>query len=152
MIVLGIRCSTSGFSYAVLSGHGDSPCLVEAKTISLPANYSQPEKLKWFFDELQTLNRKHKVTKWAIKGSEPMATKGKSYAERVELEAMVSLSAATLGQDNVVRKVKSTIAKDLGLKGKAKALTEDLDHSKIEGLAQKPEKEFEAIVTGWSCM
>lgn len=152
MKILGIRCSTKDFSYAVLSGNGEKPDVLEVNTISMPANYSQPEKLKWLFDELQTLNRKQNINGWAIKGVEPMATKGKSYADRVELEAMVSLSAATLGQDDVVRKVKSTIAKDLGLKGKPKALIEDLDYSKIDGLDKRSDKEFEPIVVAWSCL
>ncbi len=152
MKVLGVRCSTTNFSYAVLSGSGESPDVLEVNTISMPSNYSQPEKLKWQFDELQTLNRKHDISRWAIKGAEPMATKGKPYADRVELEAMVSLSAAILGQDDVVRKVKRTIAKDLGLKGKATALVEDLDYSIIDGLDQTSDKEFEAIVVAWSCL
>jgi len=152
MKILGVRCSTADFSYAVLSGSGENPDVLEVNTVSMPANYSQPEKLKWQFDELQTLNRKHEISGWAIKGAEPMATKGKSYADRVELEAMVSLSAAILGYDNVVRKVKPTIAKDLGLRGKAKALVEDLDYSKIDGLDKKSDKEFEAIVVAWSCL
>lgn len=152
MTILGIRCSTTDFTYAVISGDKDTPSLSESRTIPFPANYSQPEKLKWLFDELQTLNRKHEVNCWAVKGAEPMAAKGKSYANRVELEAMVSLSAATLGYDNVVRKVKPTIAKDLGLKGRAKSLSDDLDFSKIAGLDQKSDKEFEAIVVGWSCL
>jgi hypothetical protein len=86
--------------------------LIEVQTIPFPAHYSQPEKLKWLLEELQDLNRKHYIGGWAIKGAEPMATKGKSYAERVELEAIVALSAAMLGKDNVVRKVKPTIAKE----------------------------------------
>jgi hypothetical protein len=65
---------------------------------------------------------------------------------------MVSLSAAMTGSDNVVRKVKPTIAKDLGLKGRAKSLVEDLDYSKINGLKQKSDKEFEAIVVAWSSL
>ena len=152
MIILGIRCSTNDYTYAMLSGTVDSPNLSEVATIPSPADYSQPEKLKWLLDELQALNKKHSITSWAIKGAEPMAAKGKPYAVRVEMEAMVSLSAAMTGSDIVVRKVKPTIAKDLGLKGRAKSLVEDLDYSKINGLKQKSEKEFEAIVVAWSSL
>ncbi len=81
-----------------------------------------------------------------------MATKGKAYASRVEFEAIVSLSAANIGHTNVARKVKSTIAKDLGLKGRAKSLVEDLDYSLINGLDSRNDKEFEAIVVAWSCL
>jgi hypothetical protein len=152
MSTLGIRCSPNDYTYAVLSGSIENPDLIEVKTIKFPANYSQPEKLKWFHDELQNLNRKFRIEGWAIKGAEPIARKGGSYADRVELEAMVSLSAGILGSSNVVRKVKVTIAKDLGLKGKAKSLTEELDYSKIQGLDKRPDKEFEAIVVAWSCL
>ncbi|AWA90540.1 hypothetical protein D5E87_19765 [Vibrio parahaemolyticus] len=151
-MILGIRCSTNDFSFAVLSGKIETPQLLEVQSISFPAKYSQPEKLKWFLDELQELNRKHAISSWAIKGAEPMAAKGKSYADRVELEAMISLSAAILGSSSVVRKVKPTIAKDLGLKGRAKSLVEDLDFTQIAGLDQKNDKEFEAIVVAWSCL
>ena len=152
MSVLGIRCSTNDFAYAVVDGSIACPDLIDAGAIPCPANYSQPEKLKWFLDELSTLNGKHNIDRWAIKGAEPMAAKGKPYAARVEMEAMVSLSAANTGMDSVVRKVKPTIAKDLGLKGRAKALTEDLDYSLINDLDQKSDKEFEAIVVAWSCL
>jgi hypothetical protein len=136
----------------VLSGTVDSPTLLEVATVPFPADYSQPEKLKWLLDEFQALNKKHNVTSWAIKGAEPMAAKGRSYAVRVEMEAIVSLSAAMTGSDTVVRKVKPTIAKDLGLKGRAKSLLEDLDYTKINDLKQKSEKEFEAIVVAWSSL
>ena len=76
--------------------------------------------------------------------------KGKPYAFRVECEAMASLAAANCGSSNVVRKVKPTIAKDLGLPGKAKSLTEKLDHSLVPGLSDMPDKEFEAVVVAWS--
>lgn len=152
MAILGIRCGTNDYTYAVLSGDISAPQLHEAKNISFPAQYSQPEKLKWFLDELQELNRKHAIGGWAIKGAEPMAAKGKPYANRVELEAMVSLSAAILGKNNTVRKVKATIAKDLGLKGRPKSLVEELDYSKIDDLNKRPEKEFEAIVVAWSSL
>lgn len=151
-MILGIRCSTNDFSFAVLSGNIATPKLHEVQSISFPAKYSQPEKLKWFLDELQELNRKFTISGWAIKGAEPMAAKGKSYADRVELEAMISLSASILGSSNVARKVKPTIAKDLGLKGRAKSLVEDLDFTKIAGLDKKNDKEFEAIVVAWSCL
>jgi len=152
MTILGIRCSTNDYTYAVVSGTVDSPNLSEVATIHFPADYSQPEKLKWLLDELHALNKKHNITTWAIKGAEPMAAKGKSYTVRVEMEAMVSLSAAMTGSDVVVRKVKPTIAKDLGLKGRSKSLIEDLDYSKINGLKLKTDKEFEAIVVAWSSL
>ena len=98
MAILGIRCSTNDYAFAALTGDIGAPGLEEARTISFPAKYSQPEKLKWLLDELQNINRRHAITEWAIKSAEPMAAKGSAYAERVELEAMVSLSAAMQGE------------------------------------------------------
>jgi hypothetical protein len=152
MPTLGIRCNTTDYTYAVISGSIASPDLIEVKTIKFPANYTQPEKLKWFQDELQNLNRKHGIDGWAIKGTEPMAAKGGTYADRVEIEAMVSLSAAVIGSSNVVRKIKVSIAKDLGLKGRTKSLTDELDYSKVNGLDKMTDKEFEAIVVAWSSL
>lgn len=56
MLILGIRCSTNDYTYAVLQGDIDEPVLAETQTIPCPANYSQPEKLKWLLDELNSLN------------------------------------------------------------------------------------------------
>ena len=81
-----------------------------------------------------------------------MAAKGKAFVARVEFEAMVSLSAANIGSSNVVRKVKPTIAKDLGLPGKAKSLINDLDYSLIDGLADMHQKVFESVVVAWSTL
>ncbi len=152
MKTLGIRCSTTDFTYAILDGDKQAPILNEVQTVAFPKGYEQPEKLKWLLQELDSLNKGHTISSWAIKGAEPMAAKGKPYACRVEFEAMVSLSAANIGHTTVVRKVKPTIAKDLGLKGKAKSLVEDLDHSLIGGLDPNNAKEFEAVVVAWSCL
>jgi len=152
MTTLGIRCSNTDFSFAVISGSNDSPDLIENKTILYPRGYSAPEKMKWLLQELESLNEKHNIDCWAIKSTETIAAKGKAYASRVEFEAMVSLSAANSGSSNVIRKVKSTIAKDLGLIGKAKALKDDLDYSLIQDLENKTEKEFESIVVAWSTL
>lgn len=75
-MILGIRCSTNDFSFAVLSGNIETPQLHEVQSISFPAKYSQPERLKWFLDELQELNRKYTISGWAIKGAEPKESMG----------------------------------------------------------------------------
>ena len=50
----------------------------------------------------------------------------------------------------IFRKVKSTIAKDLGLKGRGHYLQTELDTSVIPGFGSKSEKEKDAILAGWS--
>lgn len=150
MRVLGVRCSNKDYSYAVLEGGRSAPVLVASASHLYPKGYSTPETLKWLLQEMESLNNQHSVTHWAIKGAEPMAAKGQIYASRVECEAMVSLSAANRGSSNVVRKVKPTIAKDLGLPGKASSLTDKLDKSLLPGLFSMPDKEFEAVVVAWS--
>jgi len=150
LIVLGIRCSNKDFAYAVMSGNKAAPTLAASAINVYPKGYTAPEILKWLLQEIQNLNKQHAVTNWAIKGAEPMAAKGKPYAFRVECEAMTSLSAANCGRSSVVRKVKTTIAKDLGLPGKAKSLTDNLDQSLVPGLADMSDKEFEAVVVAWS--
>lgn len=152
MKILGIRCSNNDFSFAVVSGNKKTPHLLETGLVPYPKGYTTPESLKWFLQELEALNARHSIDGWAIKGAEPMAAKGKTYAARVEFEAMVSLSAANAGSSNVVRKVKSTIAKDLGLQGKAKALITDLDYSLIDGLKKMDDKNFESVVVAWSAL
>lgn len=150
MNVFGIRCSNKDFAYAVMSGSKALPSLVVSAIHSYPKGYSGPEILKWLLQEVESLNKQHGVSRWVIKGAEPMAAKGKPYAFRVECEAMTSLAAANCGSSSVLRKVKATIAKDLGLPGKAKSLTEKLDHSLVPGLSDMTEKEFEAVVVAWS--
>jgi hypothetical protein len=49
-----------------------------------------------------------------------------------------------------VRKVKATIAKDLGLPGKPRSLTTDLDASVFPEYKDAPEKIKEAILVAWS--
>ncbi len=150
MKVFGIRCSNKDFAYAVVEGTKAAPVLVASAAHLYPKGYSAPAILKWLLQELEGLNKQHSITNWAIKGAEPMAVRGKPYAFRVECEAMISLAAANQGSSNVIRKVKQTIAKDLGLPGKAKSLTEKLDHSLIPGLSNMAGKEFEAVVVAWS--
>jgi hypothetical protein len=69
----------------------------------------------------------------------------------VENEAMVFLAASNRGLENVSRKIKSTIAKNLGLKGKAKYLAQ-LDTSVFPTYAEESTKMQEAILAAWSSM
>jgi phosphohistidine swiveling domain-containing protein len=151
MKCFGIRCSNTDFSYAILSGKKSDPKLETCETIVFPKGYSRPQALKWFLLELEGLSNKHgSPSVWAIKGTEAMAAKGKEFVERVENEAMVIFHAGNVGVNKVVRKVKSTIAKDLGLIGKASALKTDLDTSIMPEFKDASEKVREAILIAWS--
>lgn len=151
MKCIGIRCSNNDFSYAVLSGKRATPNLEMSGTIAFPKGYTRPQALRWFLQELEELSKKqHLLSIWAIKGAEGMAAKGKEFVERVENEAIVIFHAGNVGVDKAIRKVKSTIAKDLGLPGKASALKTDLDTSIIPEYYDATEKVKEAILVAWS--
>ena len=152
MSVLGVRCSTTDFTFAIVEGTVAIPSLLRLETVAYPKGFSRPELLNWLLQEFEAINENSKPDQWAIKGAEPMAAKGNSFASRVECEAMFILSVGKLGSQNIIRKVKPTIAKDLGLKGRAKALIDDLDHSLIPEIDVKKAKEFDAILVAWSCL
>jgi hypothetical protein len=95
--------------------------------------------------------RMREISGIVIKGPEAMALRNKGFVERTEIEAMALLAAANAGFSVVARKVKSTIAKDLGLKGKAKYLAE-LDTSRMPGYANLSENCQEAALVAWSCL
>lgn len=149
-MILGIRCSNTDYSFAFLKGKKDSPKVVNTKTASFPKGYTRPNILRWLYQEIDDYFSKHKsISHFVVKGAEPMAQKGGSYTERVECEAILFLAAANNGL-TARRKVKSTIAKDLGLAGRAKALDEDLDTSIITDFKSYSTKEQEAILAAWS--
>ena len=67
--------------------------------------------------------RNHGINGIVIKGAEGLAARGRPFVERVEMEGVAQAAAAQEGIVIVPRKVKSTIAKDIGLKGKPKYLS-----------------------------
>ena len=149
MAVLGIRCSNKDFTYVIMSGSKTTPRIDTSETNTYPCNFAQPRSLLWFVQEIEQLLSRHNINKIVIKGFEGRA-RGKSYQERVEYESAIFIAAAKNGLNAVFRKVKSTIAKDLGLKGRAHYLQTSLDTSVIAGYAAKPEKEKDAILAAWS--
>jgi len=149
MSVLGIRCSNRDFAYAVIKGSKTKPSVKHCMTVKIPKNFSRPRALYWMVQEIEELIGKHDAQKVVMKGFEGRS-RGKTYAERIELEAAVYIAAGKIGMNGVFRKVKSTIAKDLGLKGRAHYLQTELDTSVISGFSSKSDKEKEAILAGWS--
>ena len=148
---LGIRCSNIDYAYVVLEGARSSPQVVEKNMIPFPKGYSRSENLKLFYQEIKQILKRLEIDTITMKGAEALATRDKSYVARVENEAMVFLVAADHGVENVSRKIKATIAKDLGLKGKAKYIAQ-LDTSVFPTYAEESTKMQEAILAAWSSL
>ena len=135
MKALGLRCSPSEFSFSIIEGIQKNYELVESGRIKYPKGYHHCDLLKWFYLEIERLISTYEINAIGVKGTEPMSMKGKSYGERMELEGMIFLQAAEKGIKYAKRKVNGTIAKDLGLKGRAKYLV-DFDYSTIPNFFQ----------------
>ena len=153
MAFLGVRCSNSDFTYAILTGEPDCPKIIDKKNILFPKNYLKHQSLKWFLQEIEDILKNNITLKViSIKGTEPLAQKGKSFISRTEYEAIIYLAAANNGIKHIFKKVKSTIAKDLGLKGKVKYLSTKLDYSVFPNFESENDKMQEAILVAWSSM
>jgi hypothetical protein len=147
--VLGIRCSNRDYTFAKLSGTKKIPQVVDCNTTLYPKGFSKPQSLKWLLQEIDTLIKRHNIQKIVIKGFEGRKC-DKCFVERVEHEAIVYLAGASCRVMPVLRKVSSTIAKDLGLKGRAHYLTTSLDTSLIPSYDNYSAKAKDAILAGWS--
>ena len=152
MNILGIRCSSKDFSFSVVNGKQDNPNLKDSGTIKFPTGYNDAERLKWFYQEIGGLIIKYNINGIGVKGVEPMAMKGKSYGERMQTEGMIYLQAAKAGIKYIKRKVKSTIAKDFGFKGKGKYLATKADYSKIVDYEKKNTNTQESIQVALSML
>ncbi len=148
MTVLGVRCSNKDLTYAVLSGTKKSPVLATLDAVAFPKGYTKPNSLRWLVLEIDGIITKHQIKIIVIKSSEGM-TRGKAFEDRVEHEAAVQIAAANRGLKWIFKKVKSTIAKDLGQKGRAHYLAQ-LDTSSLPEYDSRSEKEKEAILAAWS--
>lgn len=100
--------------------------------------------------EIDDMIKNYSVNHVTMKGSEGIAARGKPFVERVEMEAIVYLVGANHGIRKIPKKVKSTVAKDFGLKGKAHYLNTDLDTSLINSFSSYSPKVQEAILVAWS--
>jgi len=149
MCILGIRCSNNDFTYAVITGSQKSPNVKHCASVAVPKNFSRPRTLHWMVQEIEELIKKHNVRKVVMKGFEGRM-RGKTYEERVELEAAIYIAGGKNGMNGIFKKVNSTIAKDLGLKGRARYLQTSLDTSVIAEFSNKSDKEQDAIRSAWS--
>ena len=150
MCILGVRCSSSDFSYVVIRGPRSLPEIIASATIAFPKGFSRSQELKWLAQELESLVGRHKPRAIGLKGTEGQASRGAPFVRRVENEAIAFLVAAENGITHVVRRVNSSIAKGLGLKGKARYLTTHLDTSAIAEYTSYPDKVRDALLVAWS--
>jgi hypothetical protein len=149
MSVLGIRCSNKDYTFAVLTGTKKSPQLIDSQTLPYPKGFSKPESLKWLLQEIEDLITKYKVEKIVMNKFEGKI-RGNTYEDRVEHEAVVYLAASNKGIASVFKKVKGSIAKDLGLKGRAGYLNTSLNTSLIKDFDKHSDKSRDSILAGWS--
>ena len=152
MSCIGFRCSNKDYTYVILTGTKEQPQILSKGTVAFPKGFTRPQELKWFLQEVEELFKKNKITSVAIKSTEAPARKGNTYDERVENEAIILVTAYSFGIKNISKKVKSTIAKDLGLKGKSKYLTSKLELSAFPNYEKETDKMKEAILVAWSSM
>jgi len=152
MIVFGIRCSNTDYTCCILEGDADFPQMKVLHHIDFPQDYGEAEALRWFYQEMQGLFKEYAIDAVGVKRAETNVKRSNALELRIQNEAIVSLAAVEQGCTSVCRKVKSTIAKDLGLKGRSRYLNTELDTSSIPEFDNYSKKEQEAILAAWSCM
>jgi Holliday junction resolvasome RuvABC endonuclease subunit len=152
MKIVGIRCSNTDFSCAVLEGTQTAPQLLSCTSTSFPKGYEEHSLLHWFYQEISGVLSTSSPDGIAVKAAETMVKRSTSLELRIRIEGIALMAAAQAGCSVAPRKVKSTIAKDLGMKGKAKYLETQFDSSAIAGFDDYKEKEQEAILVAWSSL
>ena len=150
MRTLGVRCSNSDYTFCILSGDGRSPDVECVERVAFPKDYTDAEVLKWLNQEVRAILADHTFDAVGLKRAETNVKRSNSLEVRIQAEAIVALAASEIGCSVIDRKVNSTIAKDLGLKGKAKYLQTKLDTSVIPDFDDYSEKERDAILVAWS--
>lgn len=108
--------------------------------------------LTWSDKTIKTLINQHSPNAVAVKAAEQMVKRSGALETRIRIEGISLMSAAEAGCDTACRKVKATIAKDLGMKGKGKYLETQLDTSCITDFDTYNAKQQEAILVWWSCL
>lgn len=148
-MVLGLRCSNTDYHFVILGGTKKAPLLESRGCVGYPTGVKKPLALKWMVDETRDRLQKGNIDRVVIKAPEPLARPTGSLIERIEFEAAVLVACGQFGLRAAFKKVKSTIAKELGLKGKGKYLL-TFDTSAIKDFGSFPEKTQEAILAAWT--
>ena len=98
--------------------------------------------------EIDKLLNDYTPSKVVIKKDEGR-TRSNAYEQRVQHEAAVMIAATSHGVKRIVKKVSSTIAKDLGQKGRGSYLAK-LDTTWAGDFDAIPKKEQDAVFAAWS--
>lgn len=152
MKVIGFRCSPKEITFSILMGDKGKPKVHSVNTIKLPKGLKRIQEIKWIYLEIEDLIKNENPTLIGIKDTEIPARKGNSYSKRLENETVIIVASAMNGVKNSFKKIKSTIAKDLGLKGKARYLETKLDTTIIDGYENYKDIEKESILIAWSIL
>ena len=149
MSILGLRCSNKDYTYAVLAGSRAQPKILATGRVPFPQGFKTQKCLLWFLREIEDLLKTSDIAMIVMKEFE-----GRRYSNslvaRVEHEAMVYIAAAKREITAVFKKRKCTIAKDLGLKGRARYLSTKLDTSPIPDFHNYSDKTRDAVLAAWS--
>jgi hypothetical protein len=147
---MGLRCSNSDYTYAIISGTLQTPVLEKCETVSFPKGYTVMQQTRWFYQDISSVIVDNQVSKIAIKGTELLAQRGNEFVDRVMFEGITYLAASDNHVEFVERRVNSTIAKKLGLKGKGSYVKTKLDHGAFANFEKLSPKKQDAINAGWS--
>jgi hypothetical protein len=152
MRIIGLRCSNNDFAYALIEGAKQSPAVTDVGATRFPKGYEEPAIFHWFHQEMVGLLKKYNPDGLAVKAAEPMVKRSAVLETRIRAEGIALMAAAEAGVGTIQRRVKSTIAKNLGMKGRGKYLETKLDTSPISDFDSYSPKQKEAILVGWSCL
>jgi len=72
MIILGLRCSPSEFSFIVIQGTQKTHSLVASGRIRYPSGYNHCELLRWLYNEVKGLIIKYKIEGIGVKGTQKL--------------------------------------------------------------------------------
>jgi len=130
-----------------MEGTQGAPILVSSDLRVFPKGYGTCQRVRWFLGEVAELLQKHNPSRVAIRGFEGRS-RDSAFEERVQHEAMIYLGAAQAGMTDVSRKVQSQIAKDFGLKGRARYL-KGMDTTALSGFDALHQKTKDAVLAAW---
>jgi hypothetical protein len=150
--ILSIRSSNTDFACAVIEGTQEAPKLILCELTSFPKGYEEHSLLHWFYQEIAGKLSDHNPAFLAVKAAEPSVRRSNSLELRIRIEGVALMAAGEKGCEHACRKVKSTISKDLGMKGRAKYLETEFDPSALAEFGSLSAKEKEAVLAGWSCL
>lgn len=152
MRILAIRCSNTDFACAIIEGTQEAPVLISCELTSFPKGYEEHSLLHWFYQEISGQLNGHNPDGLAVKTAESSVRRSNNLELRIRIEGVALMAAGESRCAHACRKVKSTISKDLGMKGKAKYLETQFDSSVLPEFEKLSTKQKEAVLVGWSCL